>query len=356
LAMSLHPLVGHEEARNRVLKAIEAHRLPHAILLTGPRGVGKQRFGLWVGQAVLCEAETERPCGVCRACGQVLALSHPDLHWFMPVPRPKAGEPERQVEELADSQGEILAERRKKPLYGHADGMAGHFVATARLLLKRAALTPAVGKAKVFLLAEADRLVPQEASPEAANALLKLLEEPPADTRLILTAVDANRLLPTIRSRVVPLRLGRLTDRTVDRFLAEHAGLVGPALEKRVRQAEGSIGLALTLEQESGKAERQAEEVLQAIGAGAAARAERALKQAAWSARGDFAAMLDALEELLAVATRARVDAAGLPRPGGQGALVEARVRVAEAREAARGNVNPQLLLARLADDLAEVL
>ena len=60
-----------------------------------------------------------------------------------------------------------------------------------------------------------------------AHALLKLLEEPPADSHFLLTTEDANRLLPTIRSRLVPLRLGRLADAEVERFLGTHAGLAG---------------------------------------------------------------------------------------------------------------------------------
>ncbi len=96
--MSLHPLVGHDSERATILRAIQESRLPQTILLVGPAGVGKQRFGLWLAQAVLCE-EQDRPCGRCRGCLQVLGLAHPDLHWFMPVPRPKATEPEKQAEE-----------------------------------------------------------------------------------------------------------------------------------------------------------------------------------------------------------------------------------------------------------------
>jgi len=361
--MQLHPLVGHDREKERVLRAIAEDRMPQMVLLTGPQGVGKQRFGLWVAQALLCEAGEGRPCGRCRACVQVLRLGHPDLHWLMPVPRPKATEPDKQVEELEETIGAVLEERRKAPLYQPADGLAGHFVATARLLQRQAALTPAAGRRKVFLVAEADRLVPQEANPEAANALLKLLEEPPADSQFLLTVVDPNRLLPTIRSRVVPLRLGRLPDQVVERFLVEQAGLSGADLAARVAAAAGSIGRALALGEDAAKAIRAVEDVLRAVAAGPGARAERALKQGPWAARGDFTAMLDALAEALAEAARV---AAGQParrpipemlaRPRKVDRLLAAQGRVRAAREAAQGNVNPQLLLAVLADELAEVL
>jgi len=292
-----------------------------------------------------------------------MGLVHPDLHWLMPVPRPKAAEPDKQVEELAETIGAVIEERRKNPLYGPLDGLAGHFVATARLLQRRAALTPAMASRKVFLVAEADRLVPQEANPEAANALLKLLEEPPADSYFLLTVVDPNRLLPTIRSRVVPLRLARVPDAVVERFLTEHLGLAGSDLRMRVSAAGGSIGRGLAAGDEVSKAGGAAEELLRAVSGGSGSRAERVLKQGPWAARGEFTAMLDALAEALAEGARVAAgrppqrplpEALRSPRP--VGALLAAQARVMAAREAAQGNVNPQLLLAVLADELAEVL
>ncbi|MDH5284077.1 MAG: DNA polymerase III subunit [Gemmatimonadota bacterium] len=361
--MPLLPIVGHEAERDRARRACADGRLPQVLLLTGPVGVGKQRFGLWVAQLLFCEAEGSRPCGACQPCQRVLDLTHPDLHWVMPVLSPKASDPEKQVEEVAGAIAAVIAERREQPLYQPADGMWGHFLATARVLQRRAALTPVAGARKVFLVAEANRLVPQEANQEAANALLKLLEEPPANSQFILTAVDPNRLLPTIRSRTVPLRLGRLPDTEVKGFLGAHLGLEGAALQERVAAAQGSIGRAISLGEESDKALRAAAELLRAVSAGAAARSERAMKQGPYAARGEFTAMLDAVAMLLAEGGRAASGAGGTPSvpempagPRTPRAFVEALGRVAKAREAAQGNVNPQLLLATLADDLAEVL
>lgn len=363
LSMSLLPLTGHDEAQGLVLRAIAEDRLPQMILITGPQGVGKQRFGLWMAQAVLCENGAAAPCGKCVSCLKVLGLTHPDLHWLMPVLRPKTTEQDKAIDELAELVGTVVEERRQKPLWGAPEGMAGHFVATARLLQRRAALTPAMGRKKVFLVAEADRLVPQEASQEAANALLKLFEEPPADSQFILTVVDPNRLLPTIRSRVVPLRLGRLADGLVERFLADHAGLAGAELKNKVARAGGSIGKALSAGEDNAKGNRAAEELLRAALSGPGGRAERALKQGPWAARGDFTAMLDALAETLADGAR---HAAGKPArnpipevlrvPRSVEALVAAQGRVLAAREVAQGNINPQLLLAVLTEELAEVL
>lgn len=365
LPMAIHPLQGHLGVRQQLARARSRGSLPQVIALVGPEGVGKQRVALWLAQLVLCQKPGADPCGACIPCRQVMDLAHPDLHWMAPVLRPKAADPDKQVEEMAELQGQLIAERREQPLYGQPEGLAGHFAATARLIQKRAAMTPAVGPWKVFIIGHAERLVPQESSPDAANALLKLFEEPPADTLIVLTATDLGALLPTIRSRAVPLRLGRLTDGEVGAFIRER---VQPEptesdVAERVRRAEGAIGRAFGDPAEDGKAREAAHRIIEAVLAGAVARAERTLQQGTFAARGEFTAALDALSETLADAAReATGHPAKAPLPKGlkgranAATLVEAAGKVTEAREAAQGNVNPQLLLGVLIEDLAEAL
>ncbi len=348
--MPLHPLVGHADARRRIAAAHRAGRLPQVLLLTGPQGIGRQRLGLWMAQLLFCERPADEPCGSCGACRLVLGLAHPDLHWFAPIPRPK-GDADRQVEEAADALAQIMNERRATPLYGPVDGMASHGMPSVRLLLRRAILTPVQARVKFFLVADAERLVPQESSPDAANALLKLLEEPPADTRIVLTAADPRRLLPTIRSRAVPLRLNRLSDAEV----AEVLGRAAPEAEGAPGSVNGGGNGAAAYEAAVG--------FLDAVTSGSGDRLERAIRQPAFAARGEFTALLDALADTLADAARCASGVKprrALPKAVKIGrdpvALVGAMQRVAAAREAAAGNVNPQLLLAALADDLAEAL
>jgi DNA polymerase-3 subunit delta' len=101
-----------------------------------------------------------------------------------------------------------------------------------------------MGRRKVFLIGDAERLIPQQANPEAANALLKVLEEPPADTVLILTAAEPDRLLPTILSRVVRTRVLSVPDSVVTSFMQSEM----PELKNQARAvaaAEGCIGKLL---------------------------------------------------------------------------------------------------------------
>jgi DNA polymerase-3 subunit delta' len=346
-------------------RSVRTGTLPQVLLFTGPTGVGKQRLALWLAQLVLCERRGDEPCGTCRTCRLVEGLAHADVHWFVPIPRPKAGDSDKQVDETAETLAAIMEERRKRGLYTAPDGMAIHSIATVRLLQRRMALTSVEGGRRVFIVGEADRLVPQESSPEAANATLKLLEEPPAGALIVLTTLDPRRVLPTIRSRAAPVRLSRLSDDEVRGFLAQHTDppWSQAKIEERVALASGSIGTALCEGEDAGRAYRSAEQLLAAVIEGRGAALERALGQATFAARGDFAAMLDALAETLGEAARGamgqpvrRSVPALLLRHRSPEPLLLAMEKVVEAREAAAGNVNPQVLLAVLGEDLAEVL
>lgn len=361
--MAFPEIFGHNEVRADLARAHAAGRLPQVLLVTGEPGVGKQQLGLWLAQLVLCGGQGTKPCGSCRACRLVRDLSHPDFHWFVPLPRPKASDPDKQLEEVREALGEVMAARRTDPVYPRPDGMAMHGVASARLILKTASLTTVEGGRRVIIIGEADRLVPQEASQEAANALLKFLEEPPASALIVLTTTEVTRVLPTIRSRAVPIRLGRLDRATIDAALTTLAPKQTPAeRQASLAAAEGSIGRALT----SGTAKSRSDDVdqlLEAIRQGGAARFERVLRQGPWQARGEFSDLLDGLSVALGQATRALTTPASpasvpesLKAIKEPSRLLSAQHSVDQAREKARGNINPQLLLATLTGELAEAL
>src|SRR5690348_16902878 len=143
--MPLPPLIGHERVKTRLAGAHASGKLPQALLLAGPRGVGKQRLALWLAQLIHCEAprgsDPREPCGECRPCRLVVSLQHPDVHWFVPIELSKRGgssggaDADRQVELAADALAEEMTARREQPLYGPPPGLASHPVAAVRLLL-----------------------------------------------------------------------------------------------------------------------------------------------------------------------------------------------------------------------------
>src|SRR5213083_3541457 len=148
--MPLPPLVGHERVKSRLAGAHATAKLPQALLLAGPRGVGKQRLALWLAQLMHCEAPGPRqePCGECRSCRLVLSLQHPDVHWFVPIELSKrtsgGADADKQVDLAADALADEMAVRREQSLYPPVAGLASHPIASVRLLLRRLALTPAM--------------------------------------------------------------------------------------------------------------------------------------------------------------------------------------------------------------------
>ncbi|SRR6266540_2330478 len=353
--MPIPPLYGHEGIRLRLAGAIASGRLPQALLFEGPAGVGKQRLALWLAQALLCEGTGNgkgepgqgEPCGRCHPCKLVLSLSHPDVHWFVPLePSKKGGDADKQVDLVEEALGEEMAARRRQPLYEPPSGLASHGIAAVRLLLRRLVLTPAMGRRKVFVIGDAERLVPQTGAEAAANALLKALEEPPADTAFILTTAAPDSLLPTILSRVVRVRVARLADSVAAAFAQQELGATGQReLAQRVALADGRIGRLLADGDGSAGGVDAAERFVAAVEAGPVRRYGFALGLQPFQARGGFMDMLDGLLERLREQARA----------GGETEKVVAAIaRVLEARGLAQGNVNPQLVAAVLADDLAE--
>src|SRR2546430_3117483 len=149
--MPIPPLYGHEGTRNRLVGAIASGRLPQALLFEGPRGVGKQRLALWLFRSLVCEKaekagdKAREGCGECQQCKLVLNLSHPDVHWFVPLElTKKSGDADKQVDVVQEALAEEMAARREQPLYEAPAGLASHGNAAGRPLLRRAgAQTPA---------------------------------------------------------------------------------------------------------------------------------------------------------------------------------------------------------------------
>jgi DNA polymerase-3 subunit delta' len=351
------PLYGHATLRARLEASIARDALPGSLLIQGPRGIGKQRLALWIGQRLLCTGSAlDRPCGECASCRYAVELVHPDLRWFFP--RPRLGDADASTQQVLDDYVDALSARASASgLYAAPSGTEAIFVATVRAIGSLASYTPTMGARKVFVIGDAERMVPQEGAEAAANAFLKLLEEPPADTTLILTTSEPGALLPTIRSRVVRLRAAPLPERDVRAFLADPA--VSAALdragaprstEERVRLAAGAPGALLSASSRS-DALATARELLDAASAGRSARIRAAFALGGSKARGFFSDVLESLTLLLH--DRAR-EAAGVRDAEAAVAAARAIRAVEHAKLRAAGNVSPQLLGAALLNELAE--
>ena len=207
---------------------------------------------------------------------------------------------------------------------------------------------------KVLIVGDAERMVPQSASQEAANAFLKLLEEPPADTTILLTSSEPGALLPTIRSRVVSVRVAPLPDAIVQRFLGdEYAGRVVPnePASELLRMAGGAPGTLIGADDRA-SAMTRAKALLSAADAGPEQRLRAAFTAGSAKARGAFTDVLDALTVLLHNRARTATE-----RGDAETARRAVRVipAIEDAKRAAEGNANPQIVTAQLLETIAGV-
>jgi len=188
--MICNDLVGHQPVMERIRSLIAAGCLPHAVLLTGPSGVGKSMAAMSVAAAYLCERHGCLECAVCR---RVFSETHPDLHLLQLDPRRR----------------DILIE-------------------PTRELMEELASKAMEGSRKVAVIDPADRM-----NVQSQNAFLKILEEPPDGTLLVLVSSHLERLLSTVRSRCQSFRFGCLGEKEMESFIS--------------RTDEGDADLPITL-------------------------------------------------------------------------------------------------------------
>jgi DNA polymerase-3 subunit delta' len=229
--------VRHQGHAQKVLqRAITGDRVHHAYIFHGPDGVGKEMLARGLAQFLLCSQPIDRSvgeadvealgvdrlligCGHCDDCRPVATQSHPDLHLIYRQLNREHPDP---------------TIRRRKGLDIGVDVLR-HFV------IDRVGLTPARGRAKLFIIREADRITPQ-----AQNALLKTLEEPPGATVIVLLVSALDRLLPTTLSRCQVVRFDPLPKDFTRGKLAELLpDMPSEQVEWYAACCDGSLGLAM---------------------------------------------------------------------------------------------------------------
>ena len=189
-------------------QALNNDHLAHAYLFYGADGRGKTAFALYLAQALNCQADKDRPCGVCPSCTKIKHMSHPDVKYVFPIS--KAAK-EKNLKELYSAK----AQNPYKKL-----AVSGHLnisIEAIRALKDEAKYAPFEARKRVFIIEGIEYF-----KREAANSFLKLLEEPPDDLMLLLTTSDKNNLLDTIRSRCQPVLFPPFNETDIEQIVKRY--------------------------------------------------------------------------------------------------------------------------------------
>lgn len=200
-------IIGQEQIKEHLMSALSSGKISHAYIINGEKSSGKEFIARIFAMAMQCETQGTDPCGECHSCKQALTDNHPD----------------------------IIRVMHEKPNTISVDDI--------RVQINRdAAIKPYSCEHKVYIVNEAEKMTPQ-----AQNALLKTLEEPPEYVVILLLTSNVNALLPTIISRCVVLNMKPVADELVKKYLMEELEVPDYKAQVCVSFARGNIGRARSL-------------------------------------------------------------------------------------------------------------
>ena len=204
---SFKDVVGHKDILKYISSAVENNRVSHAYILNGERGSGKKMLANLFAMTLLCETGDNEPCGKCHSCKQAESGNHPD----------------------------IIRVTHEKPNSISVDDIRTQVNNTVDI-------KPYQGPYKVYIIPQADMMTPQ-----AQNAILKTIEEPPSYAVFLLLTENAETLLPTINSRCVMLKLRNIKDTLIKKYLMENLEIPDYKADMCTALAQGNMGRAIML-------------------------------------------------------------------------------------------------------------
>ena len=247
--MKFSDVIGQEEIKQRLRRMVSEDRVPHAMMFCGPQGSGKMALAVAFASYLLCRDRTDGDsCGACRQCAMTGKLAHPDLHFSYPVIRPSGTGSEHKMssDDFADewrrmlSQGVYFTMDQWLAEMNAANQQALMGVGESDLLIRKLCLKSSQGGYKVVII-----WLPERMNAECANKMLKLLEEPPAETVFVMVCEEPEKLIETIRSRAQRIDVRRIDDASIERALVERRGIDADAAHRLARAAGGSWQTAL---------------------------------------------------------------------------------------------------------------
>lgn len=245
--MKFSQIPSHDNIKRQLRDMVADRRIPHALLLHGPAGIGKFMLARTFAQYLHCQSPTAdgEPCGCCPSCLQFESFNHVDTLYVFPVVKtdklkaPVSDDYMGEFKEFVDS-SPFMDFERWTGYFDKKNAQPVIYVSESEALEQRLAVTTTVSKYKTVLL-----WLPEKMNEQTANKLLKLIEEPFSDTVFILVSDNASAILPTIYSRCRPIEMKRLSDETVAEYLTSRLAVDPQDAMSMAHIAAGDVNAAL---------------------------------------------------------------------------------------------------------------
>ncbi|MEX0882364.1 MAG: hypothetical protein WDZ72_02715, partial [Cyclobacteriaceae bacterium] len=258
--MLFSSIPGLEETKEKLITATKNNHLAHALLFHGKEGSPNLALALSLATYILCHEPGEKDaCGICNSCLKMKKLVHPDLNFAIPLPGSKKKDKEKDKEEEEDAKKQVddismwrtfALQKTYGNLYdwsihsGH-EKQLGISKGAAKRIIKTLSLKSFEGGYKMMLI-----WYPENMHPNAANALLKILEEPPAKTIFMMVTQQPDALMNTILSRTQKIMVRGFSDDEIKDYLIKNGLCTEEAAAKIALLTDGNMREALILSQE----------------------------------------------------------------------------------------------------------
>ncbi len=245
--MLFKEIIGQQEVKDKLLRLVRDDRTPHAMMLFGPEGSGKLALAVALAQYLACSSRQEDDsCGVCPSCIKFGKLVHPDLHFVVPVMKTGNMTAPPVSDDYATAWREALladfylTESQWYESLGAENKQGIINVKESENIIRKLGFKPYESDYRMVVI-----WLPEKMNQSAANKLLKLIEEPPEKTLILLVSEHTDRLLPTILSRTQLFHVPPISEADLREGLMQQEQVEQQLIEDAVLRANGNMSTAL---------------------------------------------------------------------------------------------------------------
>lgn len=246
--MLFKEIVGQEDIKRRLIQTVKDNRISHAQLLLGPAGSGNLALAFAYAQYIFCSNKGEDDsCGECSSCLKMQKIAHPDFHFVFPVYKVKEGR-DTISDDFISEMREALTQNPYLELDEFLDNagienkQAQIYVGESASILRKLSFKAYEGEYRIVIIWK-----PEKMNVQAANKILKMIEEPPERTLFIMVAENTDLMLATILSRTQMVKIKKTDDASMQKALAEKFNLSPESALRITHLADGNFSAAMKM-------------------------------------------------------------------------------------------------------------